>query len=353
MKTALVIPTNRPDSLRRFLKEWNGKGGWDAVIVVEDAPECSPMLISCLGTVLSSRFQHYSHAEIGEILGDRAWIISQEDSACRCFGFLAAYWQGFDYVLTTDDDCYPVPEPSGLEPPSLVEMHRCGGIQGHGKWVSSVAGLTVRGLPQIRMLDRSAHLSSVAVNIGLWMGVPDQDAQSQLENPIVDFQPPRGSRLIPHGQYVPTSGMNLFLKREALPLFYFPLQGKGQPYRRYDDIWAGVIAKHIMDYLGWQISVGEPFVRHERASDPHVNLVKEAPGKEFHDTFWRTIDRISLVGLETPFGCLDRIGRVLSLGKDAYLRQVGKALLVWSGLFRFPPEHLAVTAPEEQQEVKT
>ena len=34
----------------------------------------------------------------------------------------------------------------------------------------------------------------------------------------------------------------------------------------------GITAKKVCDLLGWQISVGEPFVRHLRASDLKVNL---------------------------------------------------------------------------------
>jgi len=44
--------------------------------------------------------------------------------------------------------------------------------------------------------------------------------------------------------------------------------GEGQPYRRFDDIWFGVIAKRICDHLGWSIAVGDPHVHHGRCPTP-------------------------------------------------------------------------------------
>ena len=106
--------------------------------------------------------------------------------------------------------------------------------------------------------------------------------------------------------------MNLCFSRRAIPLMYFPLMGQGQP-----------------DALGWSFSVGEPFVRHARASDPFVNLVKEAPGIKANETFWEDIDaapaRIwtDAVGTLSEY-CLGRLGW--------HMQQLGKALAAWKAL---------------------
>ena len=338
-KVFCVVPTNRPESLRRFLAEWEGKGGWDHLVVVEDVPALSKDRTEAVfDNWTECPVSHYSHTEIRRELGDDAWIVSKQDSACRCFGFYAAWKAGADYVLTLDDDCYPDHIP-------IVRQH-LDRMSLEYRWVTSCPGLHVRGLPYRTM---SGHqLPPAAVNVGLWSGVPDLDAKTQLTSwsGRSDFTPPPGSHSILPGQYVPVSGMNLMVARRALPLFYFPLMGEGQPYRRFDDIWAGVIAKKVMDHLGMRLTVGEPFVRHERASDSKVNLEKEAPGMLANEHFWRVIDAVKLPGYYTQANeCVGFVGRYLEdrLPKEVhaypvpgfvpYLRQFGKALRVWARLF--------------------
>jgi reversibly glycosylated polypeptide/UDP-arabinopyranose mutase len=127
-------------------------------------------------------------------------------------------------------------------------------------------------------------------------------------------------------------------------LFYFPLMGEGQPYRRFDDIWAGVIAKKVMDHLGWPMSVGEPAVFHVRASDPVQNRIKEMPGITRNETFWQEIDGIELTAGD-PAGCMRELGEQLGRsGSDDYMRRLGMALQVWASLFEATVP--ATTAPE-------
>ncbi|HWT79271.1 MAG TPA: hypothetical protein VN648_10770, partial [Candidatus Methylomirabilis sp.] len=160
------------------------------------------------------------------------------------------------------------------------------------------------------------------------------DAPYQLVyGTVSDFVPPDDSRVLARGQYVPISGMNLCFQRDFAPLAYFPLQGDGWPYRRFDDIWFGVIAKKACDHLGWSISMGRPSVRHIRASDVYQNLVKEAPGIGFNEHFWRVIDAIELTGCGTPCDCMRRIGESLAERESCYLQSLGVALGTWAELF--------------------
>lgn len=317
----LVVPSNREQSLYAFLAKWRGKGGWDKIIVVEDGPEKSFKL-------QSEADYHYSWAEIKTILGNDAWIISKCDSAIRCFGFLAAYHLGAEHVLTLDDDCYPA---HIWHEQHIFDAH-LSRFTIHPKWVESIKGQRTRGIPY---LTDTVPLKSIVANVGLWENCGDWD--SVQERPKGYFIPPQGSRIIPSGQYFPVCGMNLCIARKALPLFYFPLMGDGQTYRRFDDIWAGVIAKKLMDARGWNISVGEPFVEHIRASDPEVNRVKEAPGIAANEWFWKVIDgaRIQQGGT----AAIIELGNYLQESdfKDEidkpYIKQLGKALKVWAGLF--------------------
>lgn len=332
--TWLVIPSNRMDSLREFFQAWDGRGGWDMAVVVEDAPQRSNN--SCLPYDCF----HYSHKEIAEVLGDAAWIISRKDSACRCFGFLVAWWGGADRVLTLDDDVRPDGDCENFAARHMEAMK-------HPKWMSSLFGMRVRGIPY----KNPGELADVVANVGLWTNHPDLDAVTQLGygaqevfdsgNPPHIY--PRCNWIVPHGQFAPVCGMNLMLDRKVLPLSYFPLMGEGQPFARMDDIWAGIILKHCCDALGWHVSVGKPFVDHQKASDPFVNLVKEAPGIGANERFWQRIAAVDVRREMDAFHCMERIGLHVAGWKDeheAYWSRLGKAVQRWVNLFRTKPKGL-------------
>ncbi len=323
MKT-LVIPSNRPGCVDAFFDAWKGKGGWDEAILLEDGPERS---------FISQADRHFAWRDIDKIVGEANWIFSRRDSAIRCFGFLVSWWLGADYVLTLDDDCFPPPH---MLRGDFFSTH-VAMFNAHPRWRSTVPHMRVRGLPYTDV----GRLTNIAANVGLWSGVPDLDARTQLETPVTDFRPPPGKWVVPRGQYVPISGMNLCIARQALPLFYFPLMGEGQEFSRFDDIWAGIIAKKITDHLGWSISVGEPFVEHRRASDPHVNLQKEAPGALANETYWKVIDAIPLTAKDA-IGAVAELGRGLetATGLTPYLFKLGKALRVWVRLLTERPPGL-------------
>lgn len=77
--------------------------------------------------------------------------------------------------------------------------------------------------------------------------------------------------------------MNLAFDRTAIgPAMYFGLMGEGQPWGRYDDMWAGWCVKVIADHLSLGVKTGLPYIWHSKASNPFVNLRKEYKG-----IFWQ------------------------------------------------------------------
>jgi hypothetical protein len=126
--------------------------------------------------------------------------------------------------------------------------------------------------------------------------------------------------------------MSLYFRREFAPLAYFPLMGAGQPYRRFDDIWFGIAAKHVADHLGWKISAGGPVVEHVRASNVFKNLAAEAPGIVANEHYWEAVASVKLTET-TATGCVRELGEKLQNSDDAYVCRWGVALTVWAGLF--------------------
>jgi Reversibly glycosylated polypeptide len=315
---ALVIPTNSADRLRAFLNAWH-PWPWDRIIVVQDEPEIDLGPPESLPADELDRIEVYSWAEIDE-LAPEPGVFSRRDSAIRSFGFWRAWLAGAEIIFTLDDDCYPAED-------DLVATHR-ENLYRTSAWTSSVPGMRVRGLPY----RNAGVLAEVQVSVGLWRGIPDLDAVSTLAER--DVSPIGGveTRVMPSWQFFPMSGMNLAFRREVTCLMLFAPMGAGQPFARFDDIWCGLLLQRICSHLRYSIVCGRPLVDHRRASDPMVNLVKEAPGIRFNEQLWESIRRLPLTATE-PRGCMFEAGSWLSGCPDPYLAAWGEAICGWCKLF--------------------
>lgn len=308
---ALVVPTIRESSILEFLNKWDDQD-W-TIIVVEDNPEKTFRLLNV--------DHHFCWEDIERELGDDAWIISRRDAAIRSFGFYMAHKLGADFIFTLDDDCHP------LEGEDFIQQH-IDRIVRTPQWTHAVPDQPTRGFPYYNL----GALTNIVLNVGLWEGIPDFDAVQTLSgSKHIDLE--HCDRIIPRGQYFPMCGMNLCFKREIAPLMYFMLMGEGYPYRRFDDIWAGIIIKKVCDHLGYLVSVGTPFIHHAKASDPFVNLAKEAPGIGVNEDFWQKVDAIPLAG-STPVQCMKEIGLGIKTFDNDYMDSLGRAIIAWSQLFQ-------------------
>jgi hypothetical protein len=312
----LVVPTNRPQSLREFLAAWE-PWPWERILVIEDGPEVTI-------EASSPTVEVFSWKEIEAELPDPS-IISRGDSGIRAFGFWKAWELGAEAIFTLDDDCHPSAD-------DLVADH-LHNLYETPAWESSVPGLRVRGLPYRNL----GGPLPVDVSVGLWVGHPDLDAVQSLANRAEmagSLVSEVRSRVMPSEQYFPMSGMNLAVRREAACLMYFPPMGNGSPYGRFDDIWCGLVVQRICRHLRRSIVCGRPVVDHKRASDPFANLSKEAPGIEANERMWESVDAIELRG-GTPLDCMRDLGTGLraSADGDGYLERWGGAVLAWCELF--------------------
>ncbi len=314
MKT-LVVPTIRENSIKEFIENWD-LSQWDKLIIVEDNPEKTFQIKTTIP------FEHYSWKEIEEDLEENSWIISKRDSACRCYGFLKAYQLGSQWTFTLDDDCFSTRF-------SHCQEH-IKNMENHPKWISLIQGVRTRGLPYFNL----GTLSNVVANVGLWSGIPDFDSIQVLSEGgyVTNFQSPEISCIIPHKQIAPLCGMNLAFRTSVSCLFYFPLMGEGYPYRRFDDIFCGIIVKKICDHLNLSISYGTPIVEHKKQSDPLKNLEKETPGIIHNEEFWEIIENIPLTQ-NSPEGCMIEVAKSLQKHNNNYLSTLGNAMEIWTKLF--------------------
>jgi reversibly glycosylated polypeptide / UDP-arabinopyranose mutase len=315
MSNFLIVPTIREECIIPFLTAWDQPGLWDGIIVVEDNPENSFKIDQYCGV------HHFCWKDIDRDFGHNAWVISRRDGGIKCYGFLKAFEMGADYIFCLDDDCFP------LGSPRLFQQKHIHNLENTSRWTESVLGQRTRGIPY----KNKGVLDRVVFSHGLWSGVPDFDAIQSLTmgaNPY--FQPPSGTWVIPKNQYFPYCGMNFAFHQRITPLCYFPFMGINSEFRRFDDIWFGIIAKKICDHLDYQMTSGEPFVDHRRASNVFENLKREAPGIEMNESFWEIIDNISLKGT-TPVDCMMEVAAGLSKfdSERAWFCQLGRAIEIW------------------------
>jgi hypothetical protein len=339
MKVVTVVATNRDQSLKEFLRAW-APLPWRETIIVEDGPNRSMRI----DVASEHPVHHFSWAEIAtdpDVI-DPA-IFSRRDSAIKTYGFWAAARLGADIIICLDDDCLPAGAPA-----DFVAAHAAA-LSPRLRWVPSIEETPTRGLPYFDV----GTMPGAMANMGLWQGVADYDASQTLALHRIgtlnrSYNPPAGNRLMHPQNYWPWCAMNIAFRRELAPLMYMPKMGEGSPYRRFDDIWCGVILQRCCRHLGLSLAAGEPHIRHVRASDPLVNLEKEAPGIRANEEFWKIVEATPLDATRqtTPLSCAELVSSHLqsvaladSLATRnstlaAYLGAEGARMRDWCRMFR-------------------
>lgn len=259
---AVVVPTCRPQQLADFVAAWKETFSIHAcqVVIVHDGD--NPYV------------QARKVCEPDEIMGHDTDLIYNHNDGVRNLGFayVARFLPNADIIITLDDDT----KPDG----DTITRHY-GALMGRKcvSWVST-ADDYMRGFPYGVRGEAEVVLSH-----GVWEGVPDYDAPTQLVNGI--DQPIYYQGVIPKGAYYPMCGMNLAFKRKLLPWMYFAPMGPSVGLDRFADIWCGITSKRVIDAKGWAVVTGYASVIHERASNVWDNLQKEALGLRLNEGFWK------------------------------------------------------------------
>ena len=329
---ALIIPSIREDSFKRFIKEWEPTGLFDRVdvILIEDNPKKTFSFHDAVDI-------HISWEDIDK--QPWSWIIPRRSDTVRSYGYWLAWTMGYKLIMTLDDDCYPE---SGYE--KLDELHKQ--TLSRTRWFNTLNNVRPRGTPYKNLGKRD-----IWMNHGLWTNVLDYDAPQQLVDPIPETFT-HDNRIVPHGAYFSFCGMNWMCRRDAIPLMYHMLMGTRSldgelkekfPTDRFGDIWCGLVMKKILDHLGKAVSSGTPYIHHDRASDPFTNLRKEANGIQINEWLWEAIDEIELGDISTPAECYRHVGICFMKMWDRpnpgaqeyreYFERLGFAMMTWAKLF--------------------
>jgi reversibly glycosylated polypeptide/UDP-arabinopyranose mutase len=340
-KPAVCIATIRPDHLHQWAEAWADEFNREKVSVfvmhdddTKDEDKRKRIWSICIDAGLTD-LNVYNHHDVALELKDKRWIIPSKTSACKSFAIYKAWKHDRDPIMVLDDDCLPIESPGEDRPYEWMQGHKANLRKTlYNHVMDTLYAPRPRGMPYLPG-------NPVAISHGLWFKNPDTDAITDLTSlglRIGNYMTPY--QTIPIGALFPMSGMNIAFRREIAPLMYFGLQGPAWGVDRFDDIWCGFLAKKVLDHCGYAVWSGSPYVRHVRASDPFVNIVKEAPGYKMNVELYEWI--MNLTGLKptsmTPTELLKELAMNMiddwgQNGGREYWGQYGKAILEWLTLF--------------------
>jgi hypothetical protein len=196
----------------------------------------------------------------------------------RNLGYLLARQGDYDYLITVDDDNYPLDDRfltqhvSNItsKPDSFMDS-----IDGSLQWLNpcfKLKGVIHRGFPlkqryktpnEKTVLVKSKPSGKVMVSEGFWIGDPDICALTRLDgNPqSVKVEDTEGLEDITVSPRLisPFNTQNTIIRTELAPALYLsPKIG------RYDDIWASYFVKALLYVKDGFVSYGSPIVRQDR-----------------------------------------------------------------------------------------
>ncbi len=319
MNGVVVVPSAREVSMRGFLDAWSEELAGATIVVVEDSPEPS-------FAIGAANVRHLAWCDIDAELGEAAWIIPRGTGCIRSFGCWIAAQTNADMIVALDDDTRPDPAHPGFLEAHWARLQTASDLA----WTSTLESARPRGFPYFTT-ERDAP---VVLNHGLWSGVPDFDAPTQLVSSRVPIPTAWRDQTIPRGHYFPMCSMNLAWRREFTPAMYFLLMGPEYPFDRFGDIWGGVLAKRVADHLRYAVNSGSPGVLHERASDVFTNLTKESRGLAVNETFWCAVDSVVLTS-DTVSGAYAELADRLALDGEKFM-PIRRAMRTWAELFGAP-----------------
>jgi reversibly glycosylated polypeptide/UDP-arabinopyranose mutase len=266
---AIVVPTCRAESYAEFIRSWTDLIVKHNALLITVWDGDNPILSTGLPNLDSKDFS------LKEIMGDNEDLIYNHNDGVRNLGFayIAKFRPDVDTIITLDDDTKPFGD--------TIQDH----LNALNKRVSvswmSTASEYMRGFPY-HVRDEA----EVVLSHGVWEGIYDWDAQTQKSygqyQPEVVFN--RGP--VPKGILYPMCGMNIAFKRKLLPYMYYAPMGPQVGIDRFADIWLGINSKRVIDEKGWAVVTGYSMVKHERASNVEVNLIKERVGLELNEDYW-------------------------------------------------------------------
>ncbi len=264
---AVVLPSYRKDLYDKvFIPRWQDLFDKHNVTLLtvwdEEDPKATTLQIN-----------NKEKINIKAILGENSDLVCNRYAGVRSLGiaFAGLVLPDIETILSLDDDLAPIGDPIQDH---LAALNMYVPIS----WIP-IGDAYTRGFPYGVRQE-----AEVVFSHGVWEGVPDFDAPTQLvtgTNPM-DFY----KMAIPKGVLAPMSYMNTAFKRKMIPYIFMCPQIRGE-LERCDDIWCSIEAKRVIDEKGWAAVTGYSRVFHERASNVFHSIVKESKFIQLNEGYWK------------------------------------------------------------------
>ena len=244
-------------------------------------------------------------ARFPESLGAPAGMFPFDTDHRRNIGYLMAWRDGADIMVSVDDD--NLPGDRWL----LQHAVPLTGIQGDVDTVSAPdrywnPGSVLhsdemtfwpRGYPyRARDLGGRAWTWSkssalVAINAGLWRGDPDVDAISRIATRPSSHGLIRNETVLAPDTWAPVNSQNTAIRRDVIPAYYFFRSG------RFGEIYQGYLAQACAKAMGHSVRFGTPAVTHARNDhDLLADLTLELPDIKYLDGWLDWLTDLNLTG---------------------------------------------------------
>ena len=305
-RTALVLTTiNVPCALEKYIENCKAYGHNNVFFVVvgdmKSPPETTPYLLS-----LKSLGYDIVYLSVEK---QRDWLLKYPDFSNflpynsvqrRNIGYLCAYEMNADLIVSIDDDNIPLPHYDYVGEHTIVgDTITCDFVRSSSGWFNSCSLLQSepprsfyhRGYPVSKrwLPDKISYVKGkgrVVVNVGLWIGDPDVDTITRMEEPFrVTAVKEVNSRIcLAADTIAPFNSQNTAFLAELLPCIYlisFKSGTAAEIFRgnnnfRYDDIWMSYFAKIVIDRMGDAVCIGPPYVEQIRNKHDYLlDLRKE------------------------------------------------------------------------------
>jgi hypothetical protein len=256
---------------------------------------------------------------------DLKQIIPYNSDNRRNIGYLIAAERGAEVIISLDDDNYAREE-------DYLEAHKVVGCtkelktaHSRNAWFNICSQLELeppriiypRGFPYSKRWTDDAEFTvssgRIVMNAGLWLGDPDVDAVTRLNEPIRAVGASPEMLMLAPEVYCPINTQNTAFHRDILPCYYFVTMKaliNGNKIDRYGDIWSGLFALKVINQMKDRVSFGPPLTDHRRNTH---NLLKD-----LQEELWGMILTESLIPI------LDSIQLTAMTYQEAYLELANK-----------------------------
>jgi hypothetical protein len=248
----------------------------------------------------------------------------------RNIGFLMAYAQACDVLISLDDDNRPVPTAPffGAHLSALTDAAPGRRVTTPSSWFNVCEclevepGMTIfpRGFPYSKRSTSCEEVlveeseAAVGTNVGLWIGDPDVDAVTRLALRPRAVSVRRSAVYLSASTWTPMNTQNTSLLRELIPAYYYLWMGdmgNGKKVDRFGDIWSGYFLQAVMKHLNYASRVGTPIVEHVRTTHDLIqDLSYEVPGIELTEGLVDWVVSAKLSG-STPTAAYESLSHAL------------------------------------------